>query len=173
MAKSEIRKYVAVMSGEDGGEVDALKAVVSRAKGSVSTTEEKVVKGKTFTGVGIHATEKQASVITKLMDECWTLHDKGVVTESEKPQKVKVKPEPKVKPVEQDDDDEGYDTGDAELDAYLNNAERRGCSYGEISLMIPSKAKPSAAFVNSGGYLSFHRGNCRCDNPRLPSEVQS
>ena len=165
--KKELLRYIAVMDGEDSGAVDALKAIVKRLKGTVFKVEAKEVRGSVKTGVGIDISSAGSRNLVGMLDPCWTLYAKGVAPAEE----VKPKPkEPEPEEVPLDDGGEGYGTGDDELESYLSELKERGCSDGEISLMVPSpkkNAKPNAG-MESCGYFCFTRGATPTGNPRLP-----
>lgn len=177
--KNESLRYIAVMDGSDMGKVIALKAVVKRLKGTVFKVEVKEVCGSVKTGVGIDIPSSGARNLIGMIDPCWTLYAKGPAPEDEEQakddeprKKVEVKPKPK-KPEPEDGEEEGCGTGDEELEEYLAELERRGCSDGEILLMVPSpnkSAKPNSG-MKKEGYFCFTRGETPKGNPRLPKEV--
>jgi hypothetical protein len=185
MAKAKMVRYVAVMDGYDKKEVNDLQLFVKTTlNGSADKVETKTVKGVQKTGVGIVIPQKMEEGLVKLSAPCWTMYSKGeyVVEPLENapkmpPKRSEGKKGATVPPTAKnasegvsDGKNEGCGTGDSELEEYLEECEKRGCSYGEISLLIPSSAKPNRAFANSG-YRSFMRdGGTPKGNPRLPNE---
>lgn len=185
MAKAKFVRYVAVMDGYDKEAVTDLQLFVNTTlKGKWDKVETKEVKGVQKTGVGIVIPQKMEKGLLNLSAPCWTMYSKGEYivepsdnapkTPSERSEGKKGITTPptaeKASEGVSDGKNEGYGTGDSELEEYLAECEKRGCSYGEIMLLVPSSAKPNGAFANVG-YRAFMRdGGVPKGNPRIPSE---
>lgn len=161
MAKAKMVRYVAVMDGYDREAVNSLQLFVKTTlKGSADKVETKAVKGVEKTGVGIVIPQKMEKGLINLSAPCWTMYSRGEPAENA----------PKPPPKRSEGKNEGYGTGDQELEEYLEECEKRGCSYGEIMLLVPSNPTPNVEFVNVG-YQAFMRdGGVPDGNPRIPNK---
>jgi hypothetical protein len=185
MAKAKMVRYIAVMDGYDKEAVEDLQLFVKTTlKGTWDKVETKTVKGVEKTGVGIIIPQKMEKGLINLSAPCWTMYSKGeyMVEPSENapkppPKRSEDKKGATVPPTTEnasegvsDGKNEGYGTGDPELEEYLKECEKRGCSYGEIMLLVPRNPTPNVAFVNVG-YRAFMRdGGVPDGNPRIPNK---